>query len=378
MLIAPLFAADPAAAPANKSFRVYIGTYTSPTGSKGIYRCEFDAATGRLTEPKPAAEIVNPTFLAVHPTQKMLYAIAETNRFEGAPGGGIVGYSIDSATGDLKLSKKLPTLGGPCHLAIHPRGLSVLVANYASASENIFGLDPGTTELTELGQQYQTHTGSSINKQRQESPHSHCATFDPAGKFAFVCDLGTDQIRTIACNADGPDFTLHVDNPVTPIAPGSGPRHLAFAPDGKHAYVICELSNTIVTFDYDAELGKLTPTQTITTLPDGWKGDGGTAEIVVHPNGRFVYGSNRGHDSIAIFTVDAKTGQLAAAGHATAGIKWPRHFTLDPTGRWLLVANQYGNDVIVFAVDEKTGALTATDSRIKVPAPVCVVFTPMP
>ena len=361
-------------AQAPAKMRVYVGTYTGKN-SQGIYLSTLDLATGKLSQPELAAELVSPSFLAIHPSGKYVYAVGEIADFQGKKAGAVSALAVDAATGKLKLINQMPSGGGgPCHVAVDPSGKCVLAANYGGGSVCSFpiGDDGG---LKDGGSVIQ-HKGSSVNPQRQKEPHAHSINVDKEGKYAFAADLGLDQVLIYKLNAA--HGTLEVnDPPHAKVAPGSGPRHFAFHPSGKFAYVINELANTIVAFEYNPHHGSLTEIQSITTLPKDFTGTSHTAEVVVHPSGKFVYGSNRGHDSIAVFAIDEKTGKLTATSHQGEGIKTPRNFAIEPTGKWLLVGNQASDSVIVFAIDQHTGALTPTDNKIEVGAPVCIRFWPI-
>lgn len=350
---------------------VYVGTYTRGA-SKGIYLFHLDLASGRLDRPCLAGESVNPSFLAIHPNRKWLYAVGEIADFEGKKTGAVRGFSIDPATGKLTLLNDRPSCGaGPCHLVVDRSGRYVLVANYGSGSVACLpiGQDGRLGEATSSVQ----HEGSSVNPRRQSGPHAHAIVQDAAGRFVFVPDLGLDKIMVYRFDADGGKLLAN-DPPWVRVTPGAGPRHLAFHPDGKHAYVINEMQSTITAFDYDPDGGVLTPLETLSTLPKGFDGDNTGAEIQVHPTGKFVYGSNRGHDSIAIFAVGRRGGvpPLKAVGQESTGGKTPRNFAIDPTGTWLLAANQATDNIVVFRVDGKSGQLHATGCSVEVPAPVCI------
>jgi 6-phosphogluconolactonase len=364
----PAVAAD-AAKP--DKYRIYIGTYTGK-GSKGIYRCELDLSTGKLSQPELAGEVVSPSFLALHPSGKFLYAVGEINDFQGKKGGAVSAFAIDPASGNLTLLNQQSSKGdGPCHLVVDKAGKNVLVANYGGGSAAVLPIaaDGKLGEATAFVQ----HEGKSINKQRQGEPHAHSINLDAANHFAFVADLGLDKVLIYKFDADKGTITRN-DPPAANIEPGSGPRHFAFHPNGKHAYVIDELANTVTVLSYNAEHGALTPIQTAATLPEGFSKPSYCAEVVVHPSGNFLYGSNRGHDSIAIFAIGSD-GLLIPKGQQGEGIKTPRNFNIDPSGQWMLVANQDSNSVIVFAIDPKTGALAPTGNKIEVGRPVCVKFS---
>jgi 6-phosphogluconolactonase len=354
-----------------KPYRVYFGTYTGKQ-SKGIYRAEFHPARGILTNLTLAAETANPSFLALHPGGKFLYAVGEIEEFGGKKTGAISAFAIDAATGGLKLLNQQPSGGaGPCHLVVDKTGTAVLAANYGGGSvcSIPIGADGKLGEPASVIQ----HQGSSVNKARQQGPHAHSINIDAGNRFAMAADLGLDRVlvyrfdpKTARLSANSP--------PAVAVDPGAGPRHFAFHPKGKHAYVINEMTCTVTTFDYNAEYGVLTPIQTISTLPGEVQKGYSTAEVVVHPSGKFLYGSNRGHNTIVAFRIDPESGKLTLVGHQGDGIKTPRNFCLDPTGRYLLAANQDGDSVVVFSVDQETGALKATGKKLEVPRPVCIRF----
>jgi 6-phosphogluconolactonase len=359
-------AADPA------KLWVYIGTYTSGGVSKGIYLMELDTTTGALTSKGLAAETKDPSFLAIHPSKKYLYAVGEVAEFQGKQTGAVTAFSIDQQTGKLTPLNAQSSGGtGPCHVVVDKEGRCALVANYGGGSVASLPIQQDG-KLGEPASVIQ-HKGSSVNKSRQEAPHAHSINVDPANHFAFAADLGLDKV--IVYKLDTAKGTLTPNEPPAAlVAPGSGPRHFAFHPSGKYAYVINEMLCTVTAFSYDPEKGVLKEIQTITTLPHEVKAGYSTAEVVVHPSGKFLYGSNRGHHSIAVFSIDETTGKLTAAGHQGEGIKTPRNFNVDPTGKFLLVANQDGDSVVVFRIDPQTGALKPTGSPVAVPKPVCVRF----
>jgi 6-phosphogluconolactonase len=352
---------------------VFIGTYTSGK-SEGIYRATLDLTTGALSKPELAAKVENPSFLAIHPTGKFLYAAGEMSNFEGKPGGAVSSFALDGTTGALKLLNQQSSRGaGPCYLVVDRAGKNVLVANYNGGSvavlpiENNGSLRPASS--------FVQHKGSSVNPKRQEAPHAHSINVDPTGAFAVVADLGLDKLLVYRFDSTAGTLTAN-DPPSTSVAPGAGPRHFAFHPSGRFAYVINEISSTVTAFNYDAKKGTLTEIETKSTLPGPQPGNS-TAEVQVHPSGKFLYGSNRGHNSLAIFKIDAHSGSLTAAGHQSSGGRTPRNFGIDPTGKFVLAANQGSDSVVVFRVDQETGKLEAAEHRIEVPAPVCVKFLPV-
>lgn len=362
------------AADSTASLRVYLGTYTGQERG-GIYVCEFDLASGKLTEPRVAAELVNPSFLAVHPSRKFLYAVGEIEDFGGGKAGGVSALAIDPATGALKLLNQQSSKGaGPCHLVVDDAGKNVLVANYGGGSVACLPLE--ADGKLRPASAFVQHEGSSVNPQRQQGPHAHSINLDAANRFAVAADLGLDKLLVYRFDAAQGRLTSH-DPPSVSVPPGGGPRHFAFHPSGKWAYTNNEITSTVSALSYEAAAGKFAVLQTISTLPEETPGNS-TAEIRVHPSGRFVYVSNRGHDSVAIFAVDAATGQLTARGHQSTQGKVPRNFNLTPDGRWLLAANQDSANVAVLRVDGQTGALEPTGVQIAVPRCVCVRFVELP
>jgi 6-phosphogluconolactonase len=355
------------------SMRVYFGTYTGGD-SKGIYVSDLNLADGHLSEPRLAAGTVSPSFLAIHPKGELLYAVSEIEDFEGKKTGGVGGFAIDPKTGLLTALNKQPSRGGgPCHLVVDATGRNVLVANYGGGSVASLPID----ENGRLGEAtgFAQHQGSSVNERRQSAPHAHSINVDPNNRFAFAADLGLDKVLVYRFDAAKGSLEPN-DPPAAEVAPGSGPRHFAFHPSGKFAYVINEIFLTVTAFAYDDDKGTLTELQTISTLPDGVErtDKDSTAEVQVHPSGKFLYGSNRGHNSLAIFSIDEKTGRLTHVGNQSTGGKTPRNFGIDPTGKYVLAANQASDTVVVFRVDMKTGKLEPTGQKLAVPAPVCVKF----
>jgi 6-phosphogluconolactonase len=349
---------------------IYVGTYTQ-TPSKGIYSYRFQPASGKLTSIGLAAETENPSFLAVHPNRRFLYAANETSTYQGKSAGSISAFAIDRSSGKLQLLNQVSSKGpGPCHVAVDKTGKWLFAANYDSGSVAAF---PVHTDGT-IGEAsaFVQHSGSSVNQERQSGPHAHATTLSPDNRFLMVADLGLDQVFSYQLD---PARGLSGSNPLlTKVAPGSGPRHIAFTPDARFAYVINEILSTVTAFRYDANDGTLREIQAVSTLPDGFTGNNSTAEIAVHPNGRFLYGSNRGQDSIAIFRIDPASGKLTPAGHVSTGGHTPRNFAIDPTGGYLMTANQDSGNVVVFRIDAKTGVLTPTGTVLDVPFPVCVTF----
>ena len=353
---------------------VCVGTYTSGT-SKGIYQYQMDLASGSLTPLGVTPGLVNPSFLAIHPTHRYLYAVNEVSSYDGKRSGAVSSFSLDTATGELTFLNQGSSGGtGPCHLVVDHAGKNVLVANYGSGSVSVLPIadDGRLNQATAFVQ----HEGSSVNPRRQQGPHAHSINLDASDRFAFAADLGLDKI--LVYRFDPAKGTLAPnDEPSVSVAPGSGPRHFTFHPSGRYAYVINELSCTVTAFTYDAKRGVLSPMQTVSTLPSDFDGKNTTAEVQAHPSGKFLYGSNRGHDSIAIFAIDPATGKLTPAGHQSTQGKTPRNFGIDPTGAYLLAANQGSDTIVVFRVDANTGGLSPTGNVVRVSKPVCVKMIPM-
>ena len=361
---------------APKEFWVYFGTYTG-SNSQGIYRSRFDATTGRLSPVEIAAETPSPSFLALHPSAPVLYALNENNTPTRQAETGLSAFAINPTTGALTLLNRQPAGGsGPAHVSVDRDGKSLLVAHYGSGQIAAVALQLDG-RLGALGSVIQ-HTGSSVNPQRQAAPHAHSIYPSPDNRFALAADLGLD--RVLVYRLDSAAATLVPNDPASAsLPPGSGPRHLAFHPNGRFVYVINEMLCTVAAFRYEASSGRLTDLQNVSTLPPGEavQPNFSTAEIHVHPSGTFLFGSNRGHNSIVVFAVDSSTGQLTyVENQATLG-RTPRHFALDPTGGWLLAENQDTRNVAVFRIDAQTGKLTASGPLVDVPTPVCAVFVPI-
>ena len=353
---------------------VYIGTYTGAK-SQGIYLARLDSATGVLSRQELAAETINPSFLAVHPNRRFLYAVNEVSNPVGKSGPAVVAFGIAAATGKLSLLNAQPTGGAaPCHLVVDQAGQNVLVANYDGGSLTVLPiaadgrLGPATACIQ--------HHGASVNPHRQTAPHAHGIALDPANRFAVCADLGLDKLLSYHFDPQHGTLTPN-DPPAVSLRPGSGPRHFVFHPTGRFGYAINELTSTITMFTCDARRGTLAESQTVTTLPDDFKGTNYPSEIVVQPQGKFLYGANRGHDSLVVFAINNQTGWLTLIEHQSTGGKNPRHFGIDPTGKFLLVANQNSDSLVVFRRDPQSGRLAATGPVTTVGAPTCVEFVPL-
>lgn len=354
-----------------ESYWVFLGTGGGK--SKGIYRVEFDTATGKLGTIELAAPAANPGFLAIHPKNTHLFAVGGITTSDGKKTDGVSSFSLDPKTGELKAINQSPSIGnGPCHINCDREGKHVLMANYGGGSTTVVPFDKDG-KLGEASSFVQ-HKGSSVDKGRQAGPHAHSVNLDAAGKFAIVADLGLDKLLVYKYEASTGKITAN-DPPAVDLAPGDGPRHFAFHPNDKFAYTNNEMSSTVTALTYDASKGEFKKLNTLSTLPAAHKGNS-TAETVVHPNGKFVYVSNRGHNSIAIFSIDEKSGEIKALGHMREGINIPRNFNIDPTGKWMIVGNQAGDSIVVFAIDTTTGMLKPTDQKASVPTPICVRFVP--
>jgi 6-phosphogluconolactonase len=361
----------PADAPA--PLWVYFGTYTNTAAkSRGIYLGKLDLATGKLEAVEAAGEAPNPSFLAVHPCRPLLYAVAEMSSFNGKQAGAVGAFAVHKTGKLTPLGQQSSGGSGPCHVVVDRTGQCVLVANYGSGSVASLPIrEDGTLEPACSVIQ---HAGSSVNPQRQQGPHAHGFVLDRAGRIALAADLGLDKILIYCLDPDCGKLTVHRP-PEASAAPGAGPRHLAFHPSGRWLYAINELNSTVTAYRYDAGRGTLETLESVSTLPEGFRGGNFPAEIAVHPSGKFLYGSNRGHNSITSFAIDAQTGKLRPVGHESTRGKTPRGFAVDPTGRYLLAANQDSNNVAIFRIDPASGGLEATGQVAEVPAPVCVVIT---
>lgn len=374
LTVCATMAASPVLGAGGATF-VYFGTYTGPnTGSKGIYVASFDAATGHVGEPRLAAESENPSFLALHPTRPLLYAVNEVGTFEGQEGGSVSAFAVDPVTGGLRLLNRQSSKGsGPCHLAVDRSGRHVLVANYGGGSTASLPLRPDGG--LEPASSFVQHQGAGADPKRQKGPHAHMVQTDPKNTVALVADLGLDKV--LLYRFDARRGRLSPSNPPDArLGPASGPRHFAFSPDGRDLYVFNEMTVTVTGFRYKD--GRMTEYQTLSSLPAGVPPAAGdsAAEIFVHPSGRFVYASNRGPNTLAVFAREAATGRLTLVEHVPSGGKSPRSFGIDPSGRWLVAVHQRSESgqVVVFRIDPVTGRLSPTGQTLDVGAPVSVAF----
>lgn len=370
-LIAAIAAATAMAAAGPSYF--YVGTYTNK-GSKGIYQYRFDPATGKVESLGLAAETPNPTFLAVHPSHKYLYAANEVGEYKGEKTGSVTAYRIEPGTGKLTALNTVSSHGnGPCHVSIDRGGKFVFAANYGGGSVAVLpiSVDGSLGEATATVQD----TGSSVNQGRQRGPHAHSIFASANNKFVLWADLGTDKIMVYRFDAQKGTLTPNSPDSVS-LKPGSGPRHLALHPNGKWAYSANELFSNVTAFDWNASTGALTEKQTLSTLPEGFSGRNSDAEIEIHPNGKFLYASNRGHDSVAVFAI-GPDGGLKMVEAAPLGVKTPRHFAIAPGGNYLFAEGQDSNSFALLKLDPKTGKLTQTGTTMELGAPVCIVFVPV-
>lgn len=352
------------------SQRLFVGTYTQGK-SEGIYRCRFNLGSGKLAVESTTNGVTNPSFLALDRIQGRLFCVGETSEFQGRPGGSVSAFALDPETSDLGFLNSRSTGGAdPCYLTVDSAGRFVLVANYTGGSLAVLpiGNDGRLGEATDLVQ----HKGSSV-KARQQGPHAHSVVLDVSGRFAYAADLGLDKIMMY--RFDDQKGKLLASTPGwARLIPGAGPRHLAFSPDGSALYVANELDSTLTIFSVDPSTGGLEHRQTLSTLPSGFGGENFPADVHVAGSGRFVYVSNRGHNSIAVFAIDVKNGEVSPVQHESTGGNWPRNFTIDPTGQYLLVANQKSDTITVFALDPESGTLSPTGQALEVPSPVCLKF----
>ncbi|MCC6931007.1 MAG: lactonase family protein [Gemmatimonadaceae bacterium] len=358
--------------PGADSWELYVGTYTNGTASRGIYRLEVNKATGAFANVSLVAECPDPSYLALSPDRRRLVAVNELVSYEGKGAGALTTYARDVRSGALTRLNERSSLGGaPCYVAFDHAGQHVLLANYVGGNVAVFPVgDQGAGESTAFVQ----HAGAGPNRTRQAGPHAHCIVVDPRGAFALAADLGTDAIEVYRYDAAGGRL-LPSQGLRAALAPGAGPRHLAFAPDGRSLYVVNELDSTLVAFPYRATTAIGAQRQVIGTRHAGATGNNFPADLHVHPSGRAVYVSNRGDNTIAVFSVAAATGKLALVQTIATGGDWPRNFALDPSGRFLLVAHQRSHVITSFAVDAATGRLARTGAEANVSSPVCLRFS---
>jgi 6-phosphogluconolactonase len=362
------FAQTPSKPVAKGQYFAFVGTYTTKTTSKGIYAFRYDGKAGKLTPLGVAAESQDPSFVAIHSSKKYLYAVNEAGKNSM-----VSAFGLDAHTGKLTPLNQLPALGeDPCYISLDRSGKYVFIANYTSGNLAVFPIlaDGQLGEHTAFVQD----TGTlGPNKERQEGPHAHWIETTPDNRFVLSVDLGLDEV--LIFKFDAAKGTLSPANPAFVKLPGgTGPRHLTISPNKKFAYGVDELNSTVTAFSFNSSKAALTPLQTISTVPSGATGRNETAEITVHPSGKFLYASNRGHDTIALFRIDSATGKLASAGEFSIDGKEPRNFMIDPSGNFLLSADQLSDKIVIFKIDLASGELTPTGQSVEVPSPVDIAF----
>jgi 6-phosphogluconolactonase len=361
---------------------VYVGTYTEAirfgTGKilegkgEGIYLYRMDPATGALELDSTTTGVVNPSYLAIDPTQRFLYAVNELKTYEDKPTGTVSSFAVDVESGRLEFLNKQLTHGtDPCHVTVDAKRRNIFVANFMSGSVCVLPVrkDGSLGEASDFIQ----HLGSSVDPVRQKGPHAHSVTLDRTNRFAFVPDLGLDKLMVYTFDRTRGMLEPHAAAWIK-VKPGAGPRHVGLHPGGKFAFLINELDSSLAALSFDARKGVFTELQVVPTLPEGFQGESTCADIQVAPSGRFVYASNRGHDSLVIYRIEQRTGKLTYVGHQSTQGRTPRQFEIDPTGRFLLVGNQDTDTIVPFRIDPKTGALAPTGQVLQVPTPVCVKF----
>lgn len=351
---------------------LYVGTYTETGRTHGIYLVRMDKGSGKLQRVGAVNSGPNPSFLAIHPNGRVLYAVNELEKYKGKNSGAVSAFAIAPNTGALTLRNEQSSEGGaPCFVSVDRNGRSAFVANYVGGNIAILPIhaDGRLAPATQVVQ----HPGAGANAERQKSAHAHCIVTDPSNRFVLAADLGVDRVFLYRLNTDGKSLQ-RVESGDAVMRPGSGPRHVAFHPRLPLVFVVNELDSTVSTLRFDAARGALSPIDSRSTVPARWKGTNYPADIHVAPPGRTLYVSNRGHNSIAVFSIAQRTGALALEQVISTAGDWPRNFSLDPTSHWLLVANQRSNSIVVFARNRTSGRLTATAQRIELPSPVCLRF----
>lgn len=358
----------------SKEMLLYVGTYTSK-GSEGIYVYKFDAETGELGKLHTVKNVVEPSYLTIDKNRKYLYAVNETVEYEGKKSGAVSAFAINQKTGNLNFLNKVPSLGGaPCFITVSNNEKFVLVANYLGGNVSVFPIEAGG----KLGASVdlQQHSGTGSNKDRQEAAHAHSINLDNKNRYVMACDLGVDKVFIYEFDNKTGKMKTNPAQAIYETKSGAGPRHFAFHENGKFAFLINELDMTISSLAFDPEKGTLKEIQTVPTLPESFKGANTCADLHISPNGKFLYGTNRGHDSIVVYKIDEQTGKLDYVEHTSTGGKTPRNFTIAPNGKFLLAANQNSDSIIVFSIDEKSGKLKQTASKAEVSMPVCLKLIP--
>jgi 3-carboxymuconate cyclase len=353
-----------------KRYFAYAGTYTNG-GSGGIHIYELDTSDGKLKDTGHTANVDNPSYLTFSKDGKYLYSVIEDEVFNGENGGGAAAFSIDRTDGKLTLLNTMPTKGkAPCFVSVGSLNKNVLTANYNEGTVSLFQVreDGSLAPVSDIV----IHNGTGPNKNRQEMAHAHFADFTPDERYVCAVDLGIDQIRVYGIKNGRFVFQSSL-----PLKPGSGPRHMVFHPNGEYAYIVTELNSEVVVLKYSCDDCGFKVLQYISALPEGYEGESYSAAIEVSRDGRFLYVSNRGHDSIAVFKIEDRTGNLSLICHCPSGGKWPRDFAIDPTGRYLFTANQFSNNISAFKIDHESGKLTLMDHAVKIQNPVCIKFIGM-
>ena len=353
---------------------IYVGTYTTKTASTGIYLVKMNRSTGALRLVGSVADAVDPSFVEISPSARFVYAVNESTEYEGKPSGAVSAFARNNGSGALTLVNRVPSGGGaPCYVSLDRSRKFVLVANYVGGSVSVFPIlkNGGLGAASAFIQ----HAGHGPNAERQDGPHAHCIMTDPTNRHALVSDLGLDRVFVYGFDVESGALSA---SPLATaeVAPGAGPRHLAFHPNGRILYVVNELNSTVATFRYDGKSGALTSLQVVPSVSDPVPANNSPADIHVHPSGRFLYMSNRGHNSIAAFAIDPRMFTLRRLQLEPTGGDWPRNFTIDPSGRFLFVAHQRSNSIVTHRIDGKSGMLKATGATLDVPAPVCLQFLP--
>lgn len=352
-----------------RELTLYVGTYTSGK-SEGIYGYRMDRATGKLTRFN-SFKSFNPSFLAIDRSKRYLYAVNEVGDYSGKASGAVSAFAIDSTTGNLRFLNEQPSLGAdPCHLTIDRSKKALLVANYTGGNVSVLSLRSDGTLGPSID--LENHEGSGI-KEQQKGPHAHCIILDRLERYALAADLGIDKVMIYRFDPASGKLEPGTQ-PSFQLKAGAGPRHLTIHPNGRWTYVINELDSTMTTLQYNDRTGTLTEFETVSTLPSEFSGVSYCADLHVSPSGQFLYGSNRGHNSIVVFKIDPRSAKLKAVQHISTEGNWPRNFTIDPTGRFLLVANQRSDNVVTFSIDAATGKLTPAGNIEEIPVPVCLKF----
>ena len=354
---------------APKIVNLYVGTF-SARGSEGIYVYDWNLETGDFKPVQTVPGRESPSFLAIHPNRKYLYSVNREGITEGEDSGSVASYRIDPNSGQLTFLTEVSSLGaGPCHVQADQTGQLLFVSNYAEGNFTVYPVE----EDGRIGENLYnfTYEGQGPNLARQQKPHLHSALPSPDNRFVFAADLGTDRLYTYRIKP-GKGKLRPAKTPWASIEPGGGPRHFDFHPNGKWVYVAEELSSHVTAFKYDARKGSMNQIQRLSTLPTDFTDPSFCADIHVHPSGRFLYVSNRGHQSLAVYSIDQATGKLTMVDTPSVRGDWPRNFLISPDGRWCLVANERSDNVTVFTIDQQTGKLTFTGKELKIPSPVCL------